>query len=141
MAILQTDNARLRLARLDTELALTQEQDERLNAQLAVLAEEIALLGQLRAAKNAAAEEQKTFAEEIKTARRQAATDRQKALEQLTRRLWQGSRPVSSETAISNGWSCGSVVSSPTERPFCCRPGAGPGRDRPALDGIPNLPG
>ena len=83
LAILQVVHAQSRIAELDADLAVAQDEQTRLDDQLATVSEETTLLERLRATKIARAEERKALAEQVDTTKKQAISEHQRMADQL----------------------------------------------------------
>src|SRR5579872_135672 len=83
LAILQSERAQVRIAQLDDQLAVVNDEEARLSEQLAIVSEDVGLLKQLRSTKAAAEEERKSLTDQVATAKKQALTERQKLADQL----------------------------------------------------------
>ncbi len=82
LALLQAEHASAKVAELDAELAISQDEAARLETELATAQEEVALLERLKSAKAAVAAERKALSEQADVAKKQAASERQKAAAQ-----------------------------------------------------------
>jgi outer membrane protein OmpA-like peptidoglycan-associated protein len=82
LALLQAEHASAKLAELDAELAISQDEAARLDTELATAQEEVALLERLKTAKAAVAAERKALSEQADVAKKAAASERQKAAAQ-----------------------------------------------------------
>lgn len=84
LALLDLEHLQDRSATLDAQLALSADEESRLDDQLATANEEIALLGRLRTMMASTAEEKKALSQQADVAKKQAATERQRLADQLT---------------------------------------------------------
>ncbi|HLK90357.1 MAG TPA: OmpA family protein [Polyangia bacterium] len=82
LALLQAEHASSRVAQLDAELAISQDESARLDTELLTAQEEVALLERLKSAKAAVAAERKALSEQADVVKKQAASERQKAAAQ-----------------------------------------------------------
>jgi outer membrane protein OmpA-like peptidoglycan-associated protein len=83
IAMIQSEHASARIAQLDTDLALANDEYGDLSDRLAVVNEEVALMGRLRAATSAAAEERKALSDQVDAVKKQAVSERQRLVEQV----------------------------------------------------------
>ncbi|HEX3902654.1 MAG TPA: OmpA family protein [Polyangia bacterium] len=90
LALLQAERLKARGAELDAELAISNDEENRLDAELATAEEEVSLLERLQAIKLASAAEKKALSAAVDVAKKQAATERQKLAEQLASEKRQG---------------------------------------------------
>jgi outer membrane protein OmpA-like peptidoglycan-associated protein len=83
LAILQVEHTQSRIAELDAELAVAQDEQTRLDDQLATVSEETTLLERLRETKIAHAEERRVLSEQVDTAKKQVVSEHQRMADQL----------------------------------------------------------
>jgi outer membrane protein OmpA-like peptidoglycan-associated protein len=83
IAMIQSEHASARIAQLDTDLALANDEYGDLSDRLAVVNEEVALMGRLRAATSAAADERKALSDQVEAVKKQAGSERQRLVEQV----------------------------------------------------------
>lgn len=83
LALMSIERSQMRAAALDAEIAVAQDEERRLDEDLATAAEEVAMLQRLRAATAAIAEERKSFASQMDAAKKQSASERQRLADQL----------------------------------------------------------
>jgi outer membrane protein OmpA-like peptidoglycan-associated protein len=79
LALMRAEHTSARLAELDAELAISRDEESRLDAELATADEEVKLLQRLQEMKAATAAEKKALSEQADVVKKQAATERQKA--------------------------------------------------------------
>lgn len=84
LALLEAERTRAKVAALDEEIAISREEEDRLDAELATEQEETNLLERLQAMKLASAAQKKALSEAVDSAKKQAATERQRLAEQLS---------------------------------------------------------
>jgi outer membrane protein OmpA-like peptidoglycan-associated protein len=84
LAILEAEHQRSRIANFDAALALAQDEQSRLDEQLATAREAVALIERFRSAKQSAEDERKTLSVQIEITRKQAAAERQRLTDQIT---------------------------------------------------------
>ena len=83
LAMIQSEHASARIAQLDTDLALANDEYGDLSDRLAVLNEEVVLMTRLRGATSAAADERKALSEQVDAVKKQAVSERQRMSEQI----------------------------------------------------------
>jgi outer membrane protein OmpA-like peptidoglycan-associated protein len=83
LAILQVEHAQSRIAELDAELGVAQDEQARLDDQLATVSEETTLLERLRATAIARAKERQALSEQVDTTKKQAISEHQRMADQL----------------------------------------------------------
>jgi outer membrane protein OmpA-like peptidoglycan-associated protein len=79
LALLQAEHTSSKLAELDAELAISKDEESRLDNELATAQEEVKLLERLQTMRASVAAEKKALSEQADVAKKQAATERQKA--------------------------------------------------------------
>jgi outer membrane protein OmpA-like peptidoglycan-associated protein len=79
LALLQTEHTSAKVAELDAELAISKDEESRLDTELATAQEEVKLLERLQTMRASVAAEKKALSEQADVAKKQAATERQKA--------------------------------------------------------------
>jgi len=83
LALLQAERLQARLAELDAEIELSQEEATRLDDQLATDREGIAIAEKLRTMSASSAEERKALSQQMDVAKKQAASEHQRMADQL----------------------------------------------------------
>ncbi len=79
LAMLQAEHISSKVAELDAELAISTDEESRLDTELATAEEEVKLLERLGAMRASVTAEKKALSEQADVAKKQAATERQKA--------------------------------------------------------------
>ena len=83
LAMIKRQHATDRIAQLDAEQSLANDEYSDLSDRLAVVREQVALLERFQAATAAASSERKALSEQVDAVRKQAVTDRQRMTEQI----------------------------------------------------------